>query len=109
MLEDHNIKIGNRLKQIRNSKNLTLREVAKEIRIDHSYLAKMEKGNLPSISILFSLAEYYNVDINYLLTGKEESEVLKKWEPVISLFEERGIKPEEIMLLQSLLNKMFSK
>lgn len=83
--------------------------MAKNLNIDHSYIPKMEKGQHPSIPILFRLSEYFEVNSDYLLTGRKEDETLKKWKSVIDNFEERDVEPEDVMQFLSLINKIVCK
>ena len=61
--------IGETLFNLRNSINLSQSYVSDVVHIDRTILSKYESGILvPSLAILFKLANFYNVDIDYLLT-----------------------------------------
>lgn len=60
-----------KLKKARNDTGFTQREVAKETGITASVLARYETGKLePSIETLGILADFYEVDVNWLLGTK---------------------------------------
>ena len=60
------------LKKLRLAKNLTQQQVASEINLSQQAYANYESGNRqPSYEMLIKIAEYFNVSIDYLLTGKE--------------------------------------
>lgn len=62
-----------RLKQLRNvyRPKLTQQALAEELNITRATYARYETGdNEPDIETLISLAKFYNVSIEYLITGK---------------------------------------
>lgn len=57
----------NNLKELRLKKELTLRELSKEVEIPTSTLSKCETGNRTLIGVnLYKLANYFNVSVDYL-------------------------------------------
>lgn len=61
--------ISENLFNLRNSINLSQSYVSNVVHIDRTILSKYESGILvPSLAILFKLANFYNVDIDYLLS-----------------------------------------
>ena len=57
-----------RIKMARESAGYTQRQVAKETNLGQSQIAKYETGKLePSLETLGILAQFYNVDVNWLL------------------------------------------
>ena len=65
--------LGDRLKAIRQAKNLTLQELAAIIGSSHGYLSQVERNQKkPGSEILLSLKQHLNVNINWLLTGEGE-------------------------------------
>lgn len=61
-----------RLKKLRQEKNLTQEELAKQIKSSRSNIANYENGkNLPSVEVLDKLSEIFNVSTDYLL-GKTD-------------------------------------
>ncbi|NOW86749.1 transcriptional regulator with XRE-family HTH domain [Clostridium beijerinckii] len=54
---------GEKLKEIRKETKLSIFKVAKKTHITGSYLSMLERGiNCPSDTVLFNLAEFYNVE-----------------------------------------------
>ncbi|MEA1872900.1 MAG: helix-turn-helix transcriptional regulator, partial [Bacteroidota bacterium] len=62
-------KLGQELRNIRESKNILLRQVASYLEIDTAMISKMERGErkLNRVQVV-KLAEYYNVSQEKLLT-----------------------------------------
>lgn len=64
------------LKKIRKIKNLNQQKVAIDLNISREALSHYENGKRePSLKLLLDMSKYYNVSINYLITGEE----FKKW------------------------------
>ena len=64
--------IGKRLRQLRNEKGLSIRELAKEIGISHNTLAAYERHDMmPSLENGYIMAEYFEIPIEYFLKGKK--------------------------------------
>ena len=71
-MEDNQIKsnrikeLGKRVKEIRVSKNVSLRDLAKHIGLTRSFLSQVERGiTTPSIASLEKLARALNTGLNY--------------------------------------------
>lgn len=85
-------KIGAFLKQCRKEKNLTQEQLAEQFEVSARTVSRWETGiNMPDLSMLVQLAEYYNVEMRELLDGersqtmnKEMKETLDK----VALYEE---------------------
>lgn len=62
---------ANKLKKARNDTGLTQREVAEELKISKSTIASYETGRTqPDIEMLGTLADFYNVSVDWLLGTK---------------------------------------
>ena len=60
------------LRKIRKSKNLNQQKVAYDLNISRESLSYYENGKRePSLALLVEMSNYFNVSINYLITGKE--------------------------------------
>ncbi len=60
------------LKQIRKLKNLNQQKVALDLNISREALSYYENGKRePSLNLLLTMSKYFNVSINYLITGEE--------------------------------------
>ena len=57
---------------IRKQRNLNQQKVALELNISREALSHYENGKRePSLLLLLKMSDYFNVSINYLITGKE--------------------------------------
>ena len=60
------------LKEIRKKKNLNQLKVAFDLSISREAISYYENGKRsPNLEMLVKLSEYFNVSIDYLITGKE--------------------------------------
>lgn len=61
--------LGEKLRQLRNINNLTLREIEEKTKISNSYLNQLEQGKIkgPSPHILHKLADFYKIRYQSLL------------------------------------------
>ncbi len=60
------------LKAIRKEKKLNQLKVALDLNISREALSHYENGKRePSLTLLLKMSEYFNVSINYLITGEE--------------------------------------
>jgi transcriptional regulator with XRE-family HTH domain len=79
-----NKKIGLFLQSLRKQKNLTQLELATQLNVTHQSVSKWENGDsIPDISILSSLATFYQITIDELINGELKS-------PVVKVNEENG-------------------
>ena len=66
-MEINNVTIGNRIKELRTSKNLTQEDIAKLVKVSKATISNYEKGKVsPPIELLIKLAERYDVSIDWL-------------------------------------------
>ena len=60
------------LKEIRKKKKLSQQKVALDLNISRESLSHYENGKRqPSLELLMDMSKYFNVSINYLISGKE--------------------------------------
>ena len=60
------------LKNIRKKRNLNQQKVAMDLNISREALSYYENGKRePSLALLVEMSRYFNVSIDYLITGKE--------------------------------------
>ena len=60
------------LKKIRKKRNLNQQKVAMDLNISREALSYYENGKRqPSLEMLVAMSKYFNVSINYLITGEE--------------------------------------
>lgn len=69
------LKIGSFLKKLRQEKGLTQEQLAEQLNISNRSVSRWETGsNLPDLSMLITLADYYDVDVREIIDGKRKSE-----------------------------------
>ena len=67
-------KIGAFLKQCRKEKNLTQEQLAEKFGVSARTVSRWETGiNMPDLTILVQLAEYYDVEMRELLSPSRSS------------------------------------
>ncbi len=72
-------KIGTFLKQLRNEKGITQEQLAEILGVSGRTVSRWETGtNLPDLSILVQISEYYDVEIKEILNGERKSENMDK-------------------------------
>ena len=60
------------LKNIRKQRHLNQQRVAMDLNISREALSYYENGKRePSLTLLVEMSKYFNVSINYLITGEE--------------------------------------
>lgn len=68
-------KIGEFLKELRKEKDLTQEQLAEKILVSGRTVSRWETGvNMPDISLLVILAEFYDVSITEIIDGERKSE-----------------------------------
>ncbi len=70
-------KIGEFLSQLRKEKGLTQEQLAEHFYVSGRTVSRWETGsNMPDISVLIELADYYEVDIREIIAGERKSETM---------------------------------
>lgn len=60
------------LREIRKKKGLSQQKVAMDLNISREALSYYENGKRnPDVSMLIAMSKYFNVSIDYLITGKD--------------------------------------
>lgn len=93
--------IGNKLKELRNEKNLSMRQVGEELGINYTYISKIEKGYIPSMKLLKDICNIYDIEIKDLFgesqpVPKELKDIGVEWITFAKDMEEQEITPEKI-------------
>lgn len=71
MIQTVNMKMGERLKKLRKTKNITQEEAARDLEIARGTIAKYEVNEIqPSPDMIVKLAHYFDCTTDYLL-GKD--------------------------------------
>lgn len=70
-------KIGSFLKELRQEKQMTQEQLAEQMGVSRRTVSRWETGNnLPDLSMLVELADYYDVDLNEIFHGERRSETM---------------------------------
>lgn len=73
----HQKKTGEFLKQLRREKGLTQEQLAERFLVSNRTVSRWETGsNMPDLSVLIELADFYNVDIREIIDGERKSEMM---------------------------------
>ncbi len=116
---------ANVFKDLRVKSGLTQQEMADRLKISRSSIGMYENGERePSFELLEAIADYFNVDMNYLLGKKELSENIPQGyylnedaknvaqflyeNPAYKvLFDaSRKVKPEDILFVKEMIDRM---
>lgn len=100
-MEELDKEIGLKLKKLREQKGLSLREAAKRIGVDHSYIHKIEGGKMPSLEKLKKLCDLYDFPIQSLFGEEVEvPDILKdlgvEWVAHVEKMKNKQLTPEEV-------------
>lgn len=72
-------KTGTFLRELRNEKGITQAQLAEKFQTTNRSVSRWETGkNMPDISLLVELADFYNVDIRELIEGERKSEIMNE-------------------------------
>ena len=72
-------RIGEFLKQLRKEKNLTQEQLAEQFFVSGRTVSRWETGsNMPDLSVLVELADFYDVDIREIIDGERKSKNMDK-------------------------------
>ena len=70
-------KTGQFLKTLRNEKGLTQEQLAAKFNVSNRTVSRWETGsNLPDISLLVEIADFYDVDVREIIDGERKSEMM---------------------------------
>ena len=73
------IKIGNFIRDLRKEKNLTQEELAEHFNVARRTVSRWETGsNMPDLSILVEMTDFFDVDLRELFDGERKSEKMNK-------------------------------
>lgn len=71
-MEDYRKIIANNICELRKEKKMTQSELAEKLHYSDKAISRWERGDtMPSIEILCSLCELFNVELNYLVSNNE--------------------------------------
>lgn len=74
-------KVGSFLRELRKEKQLTQEQLAERFGVTNRSVSRCETGsNMPDLSILVELADFYDVDIRDIIDGERKGEDMNKEE-----------------------------
>lgn len=66
-------KIGEFLKTLRKEKNITQEQLASDLGVSNRSVSRWENGiNMPDLSLLLQIAEYYSIDVSEILYAEKK-------------------------------------
>ncbi|MBO4347793.1 MAG: helix-turn-helix transcriptional regulator, partial [Lachnospiraceae bacterium] len=67
-------KIGTFLKELRKEKGITQEELAEHLNVSNRSVSRWETGsNMPDISLLTDIADFYDVDVREIIEGERKN------------------------------------
>ena len=71
-MNEYNKDIGNRIRELRELSDITIKEIAEKLNIDEEIYIQYENGDIDiPASFIYELANIFKVDLGLLLTGEE--------------------------------------
>lgn len=67
----------NRVKQLREERNISQLNLAVRIGSSQQTISKLEKGGIPRADVIVNIAKFFNVSLEYLLCLSENKRVLE--------------------------------
>ena len=98
-------KIGAFLKDLRREKEITQEQLAEELGVSGRTISRWETGNnMPDISLLVEIAEYFDVSISEIIKGERKSEDMKEEAKEVAENMSDYAKAEKEQLVKSIRN-----
>ena len=99
------IKIGGFLKDLRKEKGITQEQLAEKLGVSGRTISRWETGNnMPDISLLVEIAEFFDVSIPEIIKGERKSEDMKEETKEVAETMSDYAKAEKEQLLKSIRN-----
>lgn len=71
--------IGNFLKKLRKEKGITQEQFAEKLNVSGRTVSRWETGsNMPDISLLVAISEFFDVSISEIINGERRSEIMEE-------------------------------
>ncbi len=84
--------VGNRIKEIRKTKDLTLQDLAEKSGLSSGFLSKVERDlNSPSLANLYKICQALHIQVNDLLAEKKAYDIVMKKAARPVIFDYEGI------------------
>lgn len=98
-------KIGAFLKELRKEKGITQEQMAEELGVSGRTISRWETGsNMPDISLLVEIAEFFDVSIPEIIKGERKSEDMKDEAKEVAETMSDYAKAEKEQLVKSIRN-----
>ena len=102
------IKAGAFLKGLRREKGITQEQLAEELGVSSRTISRWETGNnMPDLSLLVEVAEYFDVSIPEIIKGERKSEDMKEEVKEVAEIMSDYAKAEKEQLVKSIRNMSF--
>ena len=102
------IKVGAFLKGLRREKGITQEQLAEELGVSSRTISRWETGNnMPDLSLLVEVAEYFDVSIPEIIKGERKSEDMKEEVKEVAEIMSDYAKAEKEQLVKSIRNMSF--
>ena len=99
------IKVGAFLKDLRKEKGITQEQLAEELGVSGRTISRWETGsNMPDISLLVEIAEFFDVSIPEIIKGERKSEDMKEEAKEVAETMSDYAKAEKEQLVKSIRN-----
>ncbi len=99
------IKVGSFLKDLRREKGITQEQLAEQLGVSGRTISRWETGNnMPDISLLVEIAEYFDVSIPEIIKGERKSEDMKEEAKEVAETMSDYAKTEKEQLVKSIRN-----
>ena len=99
------IKIGGFLKDLRKEKGITQEQLAEKLGVSGRTISRWETGNnMPDISLLVEIAEFFDVSIPEIIKGERKSEDMKEETKEVAETMSDYAKAEKEQLVKSIRN-----
>jgi transcriptional regulator with XRE-family HTH domain len=102
--------IGQRIKRMRKEKNLTQQEVADYLNVKRPNLSRIETGEVtPTLKHILRLCELFQVSIQFLILGKQSTELPDFQEMNDKILEMLGHMAMNPSLMHAMLSHYYAK
>jgi len=102
------IRIGSFLKALRKEKGLTQEQLAERLGVSARTVSRWETGsNMPDISLLLEIAEFYDVSIPEIVSGERKEEPMKEEVKEVAATMSRYAESEKEFIIKSVQAESF--
>lgn len=105
--------LGAKIRELRKEKKLSLRHLGEQTGLDHSYIGRIERGEIssPSLDTIQKIADVLEVEVSTFFGEKgqvpdEMKNIGVEWITFAKEMKERELTPEQIKTFLEFLDKM---